>query len=205
MAIVRLTAVGVALSLQMAHASPPPLSTTTSPGTPVAPKLPVFTRAARTPPSGWKPAPQIATAAASAMATEWVTVAASDAWSEPATGCYALSLRLVAPVVSADEAAHQLVASIKEAGFAVRDIIVPTSGPRGVVSLSFIKAPYRGLVRAVMAGTDELAQLRSVGPRSPAGIAKGGAGVIDAVACAWNQREPSICATACATFVEPAR
>lgn len=131
------------------------------------------------------------------MTTDLVAVVASEAWSEPASGCYALWLRVLAPPAGADLAARQLVASIEDAGFAVRDVSVPPAGRGGVLKLGFATLLYRGLMRAVLAGDGELAH-----SSSGAGMR---ATVIDAVVCAWNQREPSTCAPACATFVGAVR
>lgn len=167
MGMSRLIAVAIACLVAAAHASPPSPSST--------PRAPI------TPPPGWKAAPKLARAAASAAGTEAAKVVASEAWSEPSIGCYAMWLRMWGPAAPTDRAAQQLVAGLEKAGFTVRDVVAPMPPDRrGVVGLRLSKAPYHGLLRAVVTSAGEL----------------------DAVACAWNQREPSICAPACAKLME---
>lgn len=130
-------------------------------------------------PPGWKSAPELVAAAALAMRSDSVKLVASHGYSAPALGCYAVWLQLAGPAMRIDRAAQQLVASIKSAGIAVRDVIAPTTSPRGVVALQFAQAPYQGVVRAALTETGEL----------------------EAVACAWNDREPTLCEASCAKFM----
>lgn len=206
--MLRMIAVAIAIVAVTAKASP-------SASTPASRRAPV------TPPSGWKAAPKLARAAASAAGTEATKVVASEAWSEPSIGCYAMWLRLdgvpalagsrdatrgggsgrASPVergrktpLSIDHAAHQIVAGLEKSGFTVRDVVAPAAPARRVIGLRFLKAPYQGLLRAAMAGTVET---------DSTSTDQGEA--VDAVACAWNQREPSVCASACATLMEAVR
>lgn len=110
-------------------------------------------------------------------------VVASGAWSERAIGCYAVWLRLVGPMGPADRAAQQLVDGFEHAGFSVRNGVSLTPTTHRFWGLHFTKGSYTGLLRAELANVEEL----------------------DVVACAWNQREPSICAPACKKLVKESR
>ena len=137
-------------------------------------------------PAGWKAAPELAKAAADAAATDAVKVVASDAWSEPALGCYGMALRLEGGAAAIDSAADQLVASVQKSGVTVSDVVKPGTTKddvRGVLALKFANAKYHGVLRAELAKTGE----------------------VFAVACSWNQREPKACAAACTKFVEVVR
>lgn len=142
-------------------------------GSPLASPDPV-----RAPPPGWRLAPELARATANAAGTTEAKVAASKGWSEPSLGCYAVWLRITGPALQLDQVARQLVASIKGAGIEVRDVAAPVAGSRAVVAIEFAKALYRGTLRAALMQTGE----------------------VDIVTCAWNQREPTLCAAACAKF-----
>jgi len=131
-------------------------------------------------PAGWKGAPELAKAAADAAKTDAVKVASSEAWSQPAMGCYGVSLRLTGGAAAIDRAADQLVASVQHSGVIATDIVKPGAGDRGMLSLGFTKAPYQGTLRAELVKTGEVA----------------------AVACLWNQREPKACAAACGKLLE---
>lgn len=143
----------------------------------VAPKV------APAPPSGWKATPQLARAAAKAVGVEAVTVVASAAWSEPTLGCYAVWLQLMGLPLPTDRGAKQLVTGLQRAGFSVGEVAALSAIERGVLGLVFAKTPYRGQLRAALAKTGEL----------------------EAIACAWNPREPSICAPACAELTKAVR
>ena len=140
-------------------------------------------------PAGWKAAPELAKAASDAAkpnANDGVKVVAAEAWSEPARGCYGVSLRLEGAAVAIDAAADQLVASVQKAGVTVSDVVKPAAGKddaRGVLALRFATAKYHGLLRAELAKTGE----------------------VFAVSCLWNQREPKTCEAACGKLVEAVR
>lgn len=108
---------------------------------------------------------------------------ASDGWVEPAAGCYAIWLRLAGPAAPIARATGQLVASVESAGLIVRDVVTSIADSRGAVALEFAKAPYQGVLRAELARSGEL----------------------EALACAWNQREPTICAPTCKKLLEIVR
>ena len=137
-------------------------------------------------PAGWKAAPELAKAAADAAKTDHVKVVASDAWSEPALGCYGMALRLEGGAAAIDSAADQLVASVQKSGVTVSEVVKPAGSKddaHGVLALKFANAKYHGVLRADLAKTGE----------------------VFAVACSWNQREPKTCAAACAKLVEVVR
>lgn len=127
-------------------------------------------------PPGWKSTPELAAAMAHAAHAASVNVTASEGWSDPALGCYAGWLRITGPALQVDRAAQQLIASVQSAGVSIRNAVAPTDRARGVVALQFSKAPYQGVLRGALTPSGEL----------------------EALACAWNQREPALCAAACA-------
>ena len=130
-------------------------------------------------PKGWRAAPAIAKAAADAAHSDAVTVAGSEAWAQPAMGCYAVWLSLAGAASSIDAQAGELVTAIDKAGVTSRDVVKPPAGERGALSLGFDKPPYRGKLVAMLTST----------------------GAITALACAWNQREPAACEAACAPLL----
>ncbi len=132
-----------------------------------------------TAPKGWRAAPAIAKAAADAAKSDRIAIAGSEAWSQPAMGCYAVWLSLTGSASAIDAAATELVAALDKAGVATRDVIKPAAGERGTLALGFDKLPYRGKLRAELAST----------------------GAVTALACAWNQREPAACEGACVTLL----
>lgn len=120
-----------------------------------------------TPPAGWVPLPQLATAATGVLAG-----ATADAWGEPAMGCYAAIMTFTAKG-KAGSIARRLRAQA-EAAVKLRDVVEPAaSAETGVLAFGFDKTPYRGRVRVTI----------------DAGVT--------ALACFWNDREPVACEAAC--------
>lgn len=121
-------------------------------------------------PTGWISLPALALAARTQLPGS-----TTDAWGEPAMGCYAASLQVGerGPVAA-------LVADVKRA-VTVRDVVEP-SAAGGVLSFGFDKPPYHGRVRALLDGKN-----------------------VTALACFWNQREPIACEAACAAMLRSMR
>jgi hypothetical protein len=133
-----------------------------------------------TPPAGWQALPALATAASEAAMAGKLTVDGVEAWGEPARGCYAAWFAVRggsgAPEVIADKLVESLRIEPALFGILVKDVVRPRTGDaRGVLSLTFERAQYRGkLVTAI--GKD---------------------GKLSALACFWNPREPIGCEQAC--------
>jgi hypothetical protein len=133
----QLRLIAVALAACTADAAP-------GSGVPVPPGVtPPFAQpvgAAVTPPAGWMPLPQLASAAKAQ-----IDGARADAWGEPAMGCYAATLTFAqrGKVAAMIDDAKQSVT--------VHDVVAPAT-PTGVLALSFDKSPYRGRVRATLDG-----------------------------------------------------
>jgi hypothetical protein len=117
-------------------------------------------------PAGWVPLPAMALAARAAIAGS-----STDAWGEPAKGCYAATL-----VFGERGTVAALLAEVKQA-VSLRDVVEP-SAAGGVLSFGFDKAPYKGRVRATLDGK-----------------------TVTALACFWNDREPAACETACTAML----
>jgi hypothetical protein len=136
-------------------------------------------------PASWRALPELAAAVASAG-----HASASEAWGDPAAGCYATWLAVVGAPVAADA----ILAEVQRdaPGITLTDLVEP-QGP-GKLAFAFDytalpsgsaaghsgavigdRAPYRGRVRATVAGD----------------------GAIAALACFWNDREAAACAVAC--------
>jgi hypothetical protein len=135
-------------------------------------------------PAGWRALPEIASAASAAAAQAGIIVGGAEAWGDPARGCYGawLSLRTGggAPDAIADQIVTELQAEPVLAGISVERVVKPAAGAdAGVLSLAFVRPPYRGTLRAQ--------------------IARGGSFAV--LACFWNLREPIACETACAQLV----
>jgi len=131
-----------------------------------------------TPPAGWKPLPELATAAGEAAKQANILVDGSEAWGEPARGCYAAWFALKATPAAPAKIAEQLVASMTAdvPGLATSEVVQPDAkAEAGVMSLAFAKAPYTGRVRTQIAKT----------------------GALTLLVCYWNEREPAACETAC--------
>lgn len=153
MAQLRLIALALCAACGSSEAAPPPGSGLTAP-------------------AGWRSAPQIAKAAADAAGSG---ATASEAWDEPARGCYAVWIGLHGAAGAIDAASDRLVASVQKLGVATSEIAKPEAGERGELQLAFTKPPYRGKLRAQLARTGEVIVL----------------------ACMWNDREPKACEAGC--------
>lgn len=130
-------------------------------------------------PAKWARDPELAKAAAASVG-EGIAVTASDAWSEPSRGCYAVSLSLKGAAGPIDVAAQQLVDEIAKLGAKPRDVQKPVAGERGTLALGFDKAPYHGKLKAELMKTGE----------------------VSALACVWSEREPKVCETGCAELLK---
>lgn len=124
-----------------------------------------------TPPAGWVPMPQLATAATGAIGGS-----TADAWGEPAMGCYAAIVTF-----SAKGKAGGIAKALRtqvESAVKVSDVVEPAAtAETGVLAFAFEKAPYRGRARvSIDAG-------------------------VTALACFWNDREPDACAAACTALI----
>ncbi len=139
--------------------------------------LAIATTASATP-KGWKPDGELANAAATAAADSkaGVGVTGSEAWSDPARGCYAISLAIHGGAVPIEVAADQLLAALGKDDVHVHDVAKPPAGDRGTLALAFDARGYHGTLRADLAST----------------------GDVHAFACVWNQREPQACEAGCA-------
>jgi hypothetical protein len=135
-----------------------------------------------TAPAGWRTMPELATAVRTAAVD--VTVSGSEAWGEPAMGCYATWLAVHAGGAAPDAMAQQLLDRIAAEKIEVRDVVKPTAGAEtGTLSFGLARAPYHGRVRAELDRD----------------------GRVTALVCFWNQREPHACETACAALIGSAR
>ncbi|HMG23886.1 MAG TPA: hypothetical protein VK607_21275 [Kofleriaceae bacterium] len=176
MAVLRLTAPALAVAVaacSAAGAEPAPAA-----GPPAAAVAPAGPAATAAHPAGWRQLPAVASAVAAAARTDGVAVDATDAWGEPARGCYAVWLALRGGSAGAAALADQVLGSV--AGLSPTEVVRPI-GPDGTLAFGFARPPYRGRVRA-----------------------KVGAGRISAVACFANQREPVACDAACRGVLEGA-
>jgi hypothetical protein len=124
-------------------------------------------------PAGWRSAPELAKAASDAAGS---AATASEAWAEPARGCYAVWLALHGAAASIDAAVDQLLAGVQKLGVTASEI---AKAKPGELAFAFEKLPYRGRMRALLATT----------------------GDVSALACMWNEREPKACETACAQML----
>lgn len=127
-----------------------------------------------TPPAGWTALPDVARATGAAAKAEGVTVA-SEAWGEPARGCYAVWLRLDGSGASAD----QVLDGIASEKLEIKDLVKPTAEDgQGILSLAFARPGYTGRLRARIAS-----------------------GSITALACFANERETVACTTTCTALL----
>ncbi|MCX5745253.1 MAG: hypothetical protein NT062_22480 [Proteobacteria bacterium] len=126
-------------------------------------------------PAGWQALPELATAVGTAARADGVVVEGSEAWGEPARGCYAAWIAL-----RGSDAALGIVddvlAGITREQITVSEVVRPTGD--GLLALAFARAPYRGTLRARLEH-----------------------GRIVALACFANDREPASCAAACSTLL----
>lgn len=136
-----------------------------------------------TPPAGWVALPQLATATTAAIAADHVALVGSEAWGDLARGCYAAWVAVRGRGAAADVMATQLLASVRNdvTGIAIRDLVQPAAGTdHGTLSFAFDRATYHGRLRAELTTNQ---------------------GSIVALACFWNQREPTACAGACTSLL----
>ena len=134
-------------------------------------------RSGLTAPAGWQSLPALATAMAVAAKSASITIDGSEAWGEPAMGCYATWLELSGGDAAADVLADQVLVGLGVAKLTVADVVVPPA-TGGTMSLRFEHSPYKGRMRAQLA-----------------------TGHITAVACFANAREPVACEAACTTWL----
>lgn len=133
-------------------------------------------------PASWKALPTIAKAVGRAAAADGVTVDAADAWGDPAVGCFALRLVVHGGAEPTAALVDQVLAGLKQAGpkMTFTDVVKPATGG-DVLAFAFARPPYRGRVRARLAG-----------------------GKITAMACFGNQREPVSCDATCTHMLQGA-
>jgi hypothetical protein len=126
-----------------------------------------------TPPASWKALPRVAAALADGARGEGVTIEATAAWGDPGRGCFAVWLAARGggggPVT-----ADAIVASLGGAHVTTRDV-APSAD---AVTLGFERGPFRGRLRATLAGD-----------------------AVRALACFGDGREPAACEAACAQVV----
>ena len=127
-----------------------------------------------TPPPGWTVLPGIASAAKTAAAAPGITVDNTEAWGDPAMGCYAVWMALHGSGGDAAAIAEQIRTGFSDLKVALTDVVAP-SGDDGIFSATFERAPFKGRLRARVGG-----------------------GKVTALACFGNQREPIACDSACA-------
>lgn len=136
-----------------------------------------------TPPAGWRPLPELATAAGEAAKEAQITVDGVEAWGEPARGCYAAWFALKATPGTPGHIAERLTTSMTAdvPSLTVADVVQPDpkAVESGVLALGFTRVPYRGRVRASIVKT----------------------GAITLLACYWNDREPAACEAACTGLI----
>ncbi len=130
-----------------------------------------------TPPAGWQPLPELATAVTTAAQTAGIVIDGTEAWGETAMGCYAVWLAVSGGDSTADALADQVFAGLTAEKIVVRDVVKPT-GDAGKLQLVFERAPYQGRLRANLER-----------------------GHVAALACFANQREPIACDAACNTLL----
>jgi hypothetical protein len=121
-----------------------------------------------TPPAGWQALPQLAKQVADAT-----KATGSEAWGEPARGCYAVWFTVTGSGANADA----ILAGLAAEKIATSNVVTPESGD-GMVAVSFTKASYAGRLRARIAGE-----------------------TVTALACFANQREPESCEAPCTTLL----
>lgn len=166
MAVLRLTA--LALVACRAAAADPSAAEAGFPPPPAAAPLAAPHAAA---PTGWTQLPAMAAAVAAAASDPATASVATDAWGDPATGCYAIWLDLHAAAGDAPALAEQVLGQLT--GLTVGARVKPTTAD-GELTFNFARPPYRGRLRAQL-----------------------GHGRVAATACFGNQREPVACDTIC--------
>lgn len=126
-------------------------------------------------PTGWQALPDLATAVENAAHADGITVEGSEAWGEPARGCYAAWISLRggdANLLLADD----IASGVAGEKIQMTDVVKPPSD--GIMSFAFSRAPYRGKVKAKLER-----------------------GRVIAIACFANDREPASCDATCATLL----
>ncbi len=123
-------------------------------------------------PAGWQVLPSAAAAARAALG-EGVTVDGSEAWGDPAKGCYALWIAFHDGATTADELARDVTA-----GLATAHVDAKRETSADALVFAIRRAPYRGTLRATLQGAR-----------------------VNVLACVANQREPESCAAACKTLL----
>lgn len=119
--------------------------------------------------------PDIARAAGEATKADGVIVAGTEAWGDPARGCYAVWLRLEGTGASAEK----VLTGITSERLETRDVVKPASEDGlGIIALAFSKPPYEGRFRARVEATS-----------------------VTALACFANERERTACDAACTTML----
>src|SRR5262245_6932160 len=102
------------------------------------------------PPAGWQALPSIAAAAKRAATESKIAVEGSEAWGDPARGCYGAWLAISGGRGNAAKMADDVVASISKLdGITLKEIVKPATGS-DELTLGFERAPYRGHVRATL-------------------------------------------------------
>ncbi len=150
-------------------------------------------------PAGWSAAPGIAEAATSAL-DDVDAVEGTEAWAEPAMGCYAVWFAYRRDGV-ASAIAERVVASFGAHGITTTDVRAPATGTgaRAIapLELRFARpAPVTG-----SAGSTERAGIDGL-PAAYTGRlrARLGTGRIELLACFASEREPGACEAACTTL-----
>jgi hypothetical protein len=128
-------------------------------------------------PSGWQSLPVLATAVRTAAQAHGVTIAGSEAWGEPAIGCYAMwiALRGTGTTVA------QVFTGLDKAGIVPKDFVKPTT-EYGPISLGFERGEHRGRLRVHTSD-----------------------GRLSAIACFANAREPASCEAGCKALLGASR
>lgn len=127
-------------------------------------------------PAGWQALPELATAVGNAARTDGVVVEGTEAWGEPARGCYAAWIALRGGDTGNLLVADDVLASLASERIAVSEVVKPTGD--GVMSFGFARLPYAGKLKARLER-----------------------GRIIALACFANDREPASCTATCETLL----
>jgi hypothetical protein len=123
-------------------------------------------------PAGWQSLPAVAKAVQVAAAAPGITVDGTEAWGEPAIGCYAIWIQLHGDGGGADQLTKEILDGLADAKIAA------TQQGADPLVLAIEKAPYKGTLKAELGG-----------------------GKVTALACVVTDREPAACAPACKTLL----
>lgn len=129
-------------------------------------------------PPGWHDLPAVASAARHALG-EGLEIEGTQAWGEPARGCYAVWIAIRGGG-TAQTIATDVVNGLTAAGggtVLVTDVVRPSTD-EGVLTFGFTRPPFRGKLAAKLGG-----------------------GRVAALACFANAREPAWCATGCTSLL----